>query len=82
VPPAAGPELGLRLVTDVAMAATVPDGGKTTKVIESLAPPADVTVAVSCSDDGLLDEQPLGGAEIATKVGVKVDVFALVAIAL
>jgi hypothetical protein len=27
VRPAAGPELGLRLVTDVAMAATVPDGG-------------------------------------------------------
>jgi hypothetical protein len=27
VPPAAGPVFGLKLVTDVAIAATVPDGG-------------------------------------------------------
>ena len=71
VPPAEGPVLGLRLVTDVAMAATVPDGGYTTKVVESLAPWVDVTLPVSCCVEGLFELQPAGGAEIAVMEAVK-----------
>jgi hypothetical protein len=81
VPPPAGPWSGLRRVTDVAIAGGVADGGYTTKVVESLAPLDEVTVAESCCGAGWLDEQPLGGAEIPVIVTVgKAVVSAFVAI--
>jgi hypothetical protein len=41
--------------------------------VESLVPLCDVTVAVSCCVEGVLDEQPAGGAEIAVMEAVKVE---------
>ena len=79
VPPAAGPWFGLMLVTDVAIAATVAEGGYTENVVESLAP-FEAIVAESCSGAGWLAEQPLGGAEIPVIVTVKVEFEELVAI--
>jgi hypothetical protein len=81
VPPAAGPWFGLRLVTDVAIAAGVAPGGDTTNVVESLAPFDEVTVAESCCGAGWPDEQPLGGAEIPVMVtDGNAEVWAFVAI--
>jgi hypothetical protein len=79
VPPAAGPWFGLMLVTDVAIAATVAEGGDTTNVVESLAPLVAIFAEI-CSGAGWLDEQPLGGVDIPVSVTVKVAFDELAAI--